>query len=281
MRYLVVASTLALAGSAVVFACSSFGGSAEPPVEGGLASETSVETSVVDAARPSDAGAAPGFCTTSDAAFCADFDDGGFAGEWTAFSDSGASSVTLDSMLALSAPSSMHLRIEGAAIAGATQCDYARPHRRFTELVNKKHANLAFDIWVGPADASVSPVVIASIASIATGTGCQFIVGLGTRDCSTRFEYPDAAAIQAVQTSAVFGKPLGRRWTRVELRLSLDPASSTATFLVDGQLCSPPTSIPTVCLAPATFDIFPGLYCVKASDGIVEANLDNIEFRVE
>ena len=100
MRYLVVASTLALAGSAVVFACSSFGGSAEPPVEGGLASETSVETSVVDAARPSDAGAAPGFCTTSDAAFCADFDDGGFGGQWTAFSDSGASSVTLDSMLA-------------------------------------------------------------------------------------------------------------------------------------------------------------------------------------
>jgi hypothetical protein len=269
--------------SAVVLACSSFDSAAPSSQDEAGASNDGAADALVDTlVPPADAGASPAYCSVSDAAFCADFDDGGLEVNWTTFNRDAAAgaTVTLDSVLASSRPSSMHVGVDTTASA-ATGCDYARANRKLSDLAPMSNASFSFDVWLGSADvAAAAPVANVAVGSLLTASGCNFIMSLGTVDCGLRTEQFTDAGTESAQTGFQLPVPLTPKWTHLELRLALSPPGPTVTYLVDGMSCGAPTVLPGQCAGDTTFTISPGLYCVKASvGGLVQANVDNVELR--
>lgn len=268
-----------MATAAGIGACSdiTFGPAAVGP-EGGLAdgAADALESST-DAVPPP----ATSFCAQSDAAFCADFDDdGGLAAHWTMFGVSPTASVTLDSNLALSQPSSMHMHTETGGPA-SINCEYARAVRDLSDLGQKTHARLSYDVFLGSVDGGSDLARQGmGVGAAITKSGCWFIMGLGSTGCTHLLQVQtDAGIIQAGNMNTVFPLPKGKGWVHVELVADLDPLAPTVTYLVDNVSCGAPLPLPAQCASPTTFTIYPGTFCAQGDGGIFEGNLDNVEFR--
>lgn len=161
-------------------------------------------------------------------------------------------------------------------------CDYARAHRKLTDLPATENATFSFDVCVGlRSAASTATVSSAGVGSVVVKS-CQAILVLGSTGCTLRFEETAAdGGVTPTTMSDTFPVPNAPKWSHIELRMALAAAKPTMTYSVDGIVCAAPMPVPPSCAGPATFEIYPGLYCVGRGQGIVEANIDNVEFRVE
>ncbi len=269
-RLIMVVAAAGSIATGVLVACSSFG---EGPAA--AVSEAGPLAEAAGADAPS-----PGFCAVSNAPFCVDFDDAGLESNWTTVDHAALAGMTLDSNLALSRPSSMHSRVDSTSPT-APDCVYAQAKRTLSDLTPSASGRFAFDVWLGPADGGApGPLRSIGIGAISTGTNCNVLVALGTAGCLMQAEqHFDDGGFTGTVSSQDFPVALPRKWTRVEIALSLGASPPTAAYFVDGKPCSTPLVLPEQCAGPTTFTISPGLYCVPTGFGVAEANYDNIEFR--
>lgn len=250
-----------------------------PSDDATAAGDSSAGDSSVIGQDAGDGGAALG-CTGSDAAFCADFDDGGLTPLWTELESTGGG-VTVESSTALSnsPPKSFHSAIDRAVINPAVgDCAYARVARDLANLGPRMRARFSFDVWLGSATGPVETDGIL-VGHLKTSKDCNFILALDDTSCGVIFQFPRNGGRIEDNVTGTLPAPIGKAWAHMALDVSFDPAAPAWSLSVNGQACGVTKVMPPECLSAQTFYVAPGVYCEDKGTGVVEIYVDNVEVR--
>lgn len=252
---------------------------------GGDSSWTS--DAVSDDAAPEDAGVSDALaadaataCKTSDAAFCADFDDGVLMGRWTTVDpSSGGRTVEISNAVSKSPSSSFHSVIDRAVINHAVgDCSYARAKRDLAELGARLRARFSFDAFLGSVSGMAVPEGVLA-ANLFTNKQCNFIISLEDTTCGALLQFPRDGGSVGAGGSGLLASPIGRKWAHVDLDVSFDPSTPMWTLSINGQRCGEVHAMPPECQSAQTFDVGVGLYCEDKGSGVPEIFIDNVEVR--
>jgi hypothetical protein len=227
------------------------GGGSDGPVDGFV---PPVDSSVVH------------FCTSIDAAFCSDFDDGPSDASWTTFIQANASG-TLEAMDASSPPNAFAVRIIDQTgtfdASGPTPGAYSILSRQILWGTNTKVA-VDFDIR---ARTVAPPGEYMAVMSLILAHAPDRVLSITTNTDGTGLLVFDTTGLTVAQGAV----PLPSGW--VHVRLEADTSSKTATTYYDGVLAAKTTNGLGVREAGFTVDI--GVFVFDAT-GSQAIDYDNV-----